>query len=124
MFLRPEVYEQELENRRERKQHLKNLEENKPDQQGKDKKHSGAFGKGGRLSNSGTYAQYIMKHTIKNTMRDEDPREALLARAKDAAENPLFIQTAYKHTQPKTIFSKYEPTRDNQKLLESQGTQK
>ena len=37
-----------------------------------------------------------MKSTIKNTMRDEDPREVLLARAKDAEENPLFISGAYK----------------------------
>jgi hypothetical protein len=36
-----------------------------------------------------------MKNTIKNTMRDEDPREALLARAKDAEENPLFVAKAY-----------------------------
>ena len=65
----------------------------------------GAFGKGGRLSNSNTYSQYIMKNTIKNTMRDEDPREALLARAKEAEENPMFIQNAYLKTQPKTIFN-------------------
>lgn len=56
---------------------------------------TGAFGKGGRLSNSGTYAQYIMKSTIKNKMRDEDPREVLLSRAKEAEENPLFVGKAY-----------------------------
>lgn len=72
-------------------------------------KHTGAFGKGGRLTNSSTYAQYIMKKTIKNTMRDEDPREALLARAKEAEENPLFINRAYRDTQPKTIFSTLPP---------------
>jgi hypothetical protein len=31
-------------------------------------------------------------------MRDEDPREALLARAKEAEENPIFIQNAYLKT--------------------------
>jgi len=46
-----------------------------------------------------------MKNTIKNTMRDEDPREALLARAKEAEENPIFIQNAYLKTQPKPIFN-------------------
>jgi WD repeat-containing protein 70 len=66
---------------------------------------TGAFGKGGRLSNSGTYAQYIMKSTIKNKMRDEDPREVLLSRAKEAEENPLFVSQAYSKTQPKTIFN-------------------
>ena len=50
--MKPEVYEEELEKRkigRERK-----AEFNKPEapQMGK----TGAFGKGGRLSNSGTYA--------------------------------------------------------------------
>jgi hypothetical protein len=44
----------------------------------------GPYGKAGRFASGGTYAQYIMKHTIKNTMRDEDPREALLSRAKEA----------------------------------------
>ena len=43
-------------------------------------------------------------------MRDEDPREALLARAKEAEENPLFISTAYNETQPKTIFNYVEST--------------
>jgi len=46
-----------------------------------------------------------MKHTIKNTMRDEDPREALLSRAKEAEDNPLFVATAYSKTQPKAIFN-------------------
>ena len=55
----------------------------------------GPYGKAGRFASGGTYAQYIMKHTIKNTMRDEDPREALLSRAKEAEENPLFVATAY-----------------------------
>ena len=70
----------------------------------------GAFGKGGRYSNGGTYAQYIMKNTVKNTMRDEDPREVLLARAKDAEENPLYIGGAYQKTQPHQVFNLQEPT--------------
>ena len=41
-----------------------------------------------------------MKSTVKNTMRDEDPREVLLARAEDAENNPLYIGGAYKKTQP------------------------
>lgn len=98
MFMKPEIYEQELENRRLRKQHQKKLEEANKVQSKTAEKHTGAFGKGGRLTNSGTYAQYIMKNTIKNTMRDEDPREALLARAKEAEQNPLFISAAYRET--------------------------
>ena len=57
-------------------------------------------------------------------MRDEDPREALLSRAKEAEENPLFVATAYQKTQPKAIFNFKEQTQDNQKLLESKGTSK
>ena len=43
-------------------------------------------------------------------MRDEDPREVLLARAKDAQENPLLIGQAYKETQPKPVFNYAEST--------------
>ena len=108
-FLKPEVYEQELEDRRNRNEDKKNKKDfSKPEMPYRGK--TGAFGQGGRLSNSGTYAQYIMKNTIKNTMRDEDPREALLARAKEAEENPLFVSGAYQKTQPKTIFNYKEST--------------
>lgn len=54
-------------------------------------------------------------------MRDQDPREALLARASEAESNPLFIGRAYAETQPKTIFNLKAETQDNQKLLESKG---
>ncbi len=119
--MKPEIYEEELEKRRQRKQEVKKQEEEikKPIDT-----HVGAFGKGGRLTNSNTYSQYIMKNTIKNTMRDEDPREALLARAKEAEENPIFIQNAYLKTQPKTIFNFQQPTADELKLREGQGTLK
>jgi hypothetical protein len=48
-----------------------------------------------------------MKSTIKNKMRDEDPREVLLSRAKEAEENPIFTG-AYAKTQPKPIFNYQE----------------
>ena len=57
-------------------------------------------------------------------MRDEDPREALLARAKEAEENPIFIQNAYLKTQPKPIFNFQQPTKDELKFLEGEGTLK
>ena len=118
-FLKPEVYENELENRKQRNDEKKKPGQIKPEMPYRGK--TGAFGKGGRLSNSGTYAQYIMKNTIKNTMRDQDPREALLARAKEAEENPLFVSGAYQESQPKTIFNYKDLTQDNQKFLESKG---
>ena len=63
-------------------------------------------GKGGRISESHT--QHVMLSLNKNTMRDEDPREALLKYAKEAEENPTFIGHVYKKTQPKTIFQEGE----------------
>lgn len=35
----------------------------------------------------------------------QDPREAILKYAKDAAENPYWIAPAYAKTQPKSIFN-------------------
>lgn len=57
-------------------------------------------------------------------MRDEDPREALLARAKDAEENPLFINAAYRATQPMPVFNMRAPQEDNQKLIQSKGVKR
>ena len=45
-------------------------------------------------------------------MRDEDPREVLLGRAKLAEEEPLFINFAYKQTQPNIIFDYRQPLAD------------
>ena len=88
-----------MQRKRERKAELKKIDEDEEEEKKKSNKlkfKSGAFGKGGRLNSSGTYAQYIMKNTIKNTMRDQDPREVLLARAKETESNPLFVSQAYK----------------------------
>lgn len=38
-------------------------------------------------------------------MFQQDPREAILKYAKDAAENPYWIAPAYSKTQPKPIFN-------------------
>ena len=59
-------------------------------------------GMGGRLGSSVTQA--IMKTVIKDTRRDEDPREALLKYAAIAEQDPIFVAPAYRMTQPKTIF--------------------
>ena len=102
-FIKPQYYEQELEKMRQSKSEIKTRQKEKvtkPEQP-----LQGPYGKAGKFASGGTYAQYVMKNTIKNTMRDQDPREALLARAKEAEENPLFVQTAYQQTQPKTIFN-------------------
>ncbi|KAJ2487679.1 hypothetical protein IWW37_005135 [Coemansia sp. RSA 2050] len=59
-------------------------------------------GKGGYIGMNET--QHIMKSIIKDTMRDEDPREALLKYAAVAESDPMFVAPAYKGTQDKPIF--------------------
>jgi len=58
-------------------------------------------GVGGRLGSSVT--QSIMKNIIKDTRRDEDPREALLKFAEIAEKDPKFVSPAYQFTQPQPI---------------------
>ncbi|TPX60548.1 hypothetical protein PhCBS80983_g01703 [Powellomyces hirtus] len=60
-------------------------------------------GRGGKVGTNVT--QHIMKGLIKDTMRDEDPREAILRHAKDAAENPYWVAPAYKKNQPKAVYA-------------------
>lgn len=46
---------------------------------------------------------------------DQDPREAILKFAKDAAENPYWIAPAYAKTQPKPIFKPNEGEPESKK---------
>ncbi|OMJ13942.1 WD repeat-containing protein 70 [Smittium culicis] len=59
-------------------------------------------GKDGYIGTSET--QYIMQNIIKDTTRDEDPREALLKHAAAAEESPYWVAPAYKKNQPSSIF--------------------
>ncbi|KAJ1646469.1 hypothetical protein J3B02_000986 [Coemansia erecta] len=59
-------------------------------------------GSGGNIGVNET--QHIMKSIIKDTIRDEDPREALLRYASVAEADPVFISPAYKETQDKPVF--------------------
>ncbi|KAJ2006060.1 hypothetical protein GGI02_000038 [Coemansia sp. RSA 2322] len=61
-------------------------------------------GRGGQIGVNET--QHIMKSIIKDTMRDEDPREALLKYAAVAESDPMFVAPAYRATQDKPIFDK------------------
>lgn len=70
-------------------------------------------GVGGRIGSSVT--QSIMKNLIKDTSRDEDPREALLKYAEVAEKDPRFITPAYQDTQPKPIL--------DQELLKKEAEQ-
>ncbi|XP_034651991.1 gastrulation defective protein 1 homolog [Drosophila subobscura] len=70
-------------------------------------------GQGGRVASSGgTLSSYVIRNLglSKRVDDDQDPREAILKYAKDAAENPYWIAPAYKDTQPKAIFSEKLPT--------------
>lgn len=63
-------------------------------------------GQGGRLASSGgTLSSYVIRNLglSKRVDDDQDPREAILKYAKEAAENPYWIAPAYAKTQPKTI---------------------
>ncbi|KAJ1664310.1 hypothetical protein IW140_003048 [Coemansia sp. RSA 1813] len=66
-------------------------------------------GRGGAIGVNET--QHIMKSIIKDTMRDEDPREALLKFAEAAESDPKFIAPAYKKSQDKPVFD-YDSTDD------------
>ena len=64
-------------------------------------------GAGGRIGAPGkSFVSFIAKNIgVKNKIDDTlDPREAILRHAKEAAENPYWIDPAYKKTQPNTIF--------------------
>ena len=49
-----------------------------------------------------------MKDIYKNRQREMDPREALLAYAKEAEAEPLWVAPAYSKTQPKKLFDSSE----------------
>ena len=65
-------------------------------------------GAGGRIASAGkTFASFIARNLgVKAKFDDnENPRDALLKFAKDAAENPYWVTPAYTDTQPRAIFS-------------------
>ncbi|KAI8998158.1 transcription factor [Gaertneriomyces semiglobifer] len=60
-------------------------------------------GRGGKIGTSLT--AHIMRGLIKDTTRDEDPREAILRHAKEAEENPYWVAPAYKKNQPQAVYA-------------------
>ncbi|XP_067010851.2 WD repeat-containing protein 70 [Anabrus simplex] len=64
-------------------------------------------GQGGRVATSGgTLSSYVIRNLglSKRVEDDQDPREAILRYAKEAAEDPYWVTPAYSKTQPKPIF--------------------
>ena len=51
-------------------------------------------------------AEYVKSQIPLSSLRDEDPREALLKYAEKAEKDPLFTN-AWKDTQPKTLYTEY-----------------
>ena len=60
-------------------------------------------GREGRVGSSLT--AHLMKTLIKDTSREEDPREALIRHAQAAESNPFWVAPAYQQTQPRPVFS-------------------
>lgn len=76
-------------------------------------------GQGGRVASSGgTLSSYVIRNLglSKRVDDDQDPREAILKYAKEAAENPYWIAPAYAKTQPTAIFDSEEPDAKKSKL--------
>ncbi|KAK7058254.1 hypothetical protein VNI00_001885 [Paramarasmius palmivorus] len=59
-------------------------------------------GKGGRVGASAT--QHVVQNLVRDTTRDEDPREALLKYAKAGEEDPQWT-AAWRQNQPKPVFA-------------------
>lgn len=73
-------------------------------------------GQGGRVASSGgTLSSYVIRNLglSKRVDDDQDPREAILKFAKEAAENPYWISPAYAKTQPKVILDTPENKEEN-----------
>merc|ERR1712154_711137 len=69
-------------------------------------------GTGGRVSEKGaTLSQYVAQQIVsrKPDPYENDPRGAILRHADDAAENPYWVDPAYKKSQPVPVFRKPEP---------------
>ncbi|KZP04544.1 hypothetical protein FIBSPDRAFT_904185 [Athelia psychrophila] len=62
-------------------------------------------GRGGRVGASAT--QHVVQNLVRDTTRDEDPREALLKYAKLAEEDPQWTG-AWKQNQPNPVFQDVE----------------
>ncbi|XP_025405404.1 gastrulation defective protein 1 homolog [Sipha flava] len=76
-------------------------------------------GQGGRVAASGsTLSSYVIRNLglSKRVEDDQDPREAILKYAKDAADNPYWITPAYAKTQPKNVLEKSEDEPQEKKI--------
>jgi len=68
-------------------------------------------GRGGRVGASAT--QHVVQNLVRDTMRDEDPREALLRMA-EKVDSDLQWTKAWKESQPKPVFRDVTPEEDEE----------
>jgi hypothetical protein len=59
-----------------------------------------------------------MQGLIKNSQRDMDPREALLALASEAKADPMWVNPAYSKTQPREVFQEGQVPHENVRFLD------
>lgn len=75
-------------------------------------------GRGGKVAGPTTITQHLMRtvHAIDSTKR-EDPVEAIRRFANAAKANPVFVDNAYKETQPETILDYTTEEHEEKKLM-------
>ncbi|CAG5122060.1 unnamed protein product [Candidula unifasciata] len=81
-------------------------------------------GTGGRVGAKGaTLSQYVAQQIAsrKADPYEKDPRGAILRHAKEAAENPYWVDPAYKKTQPTPMFQLPDTDDDEKKDDDDQG---
>lgn len=78
---------------------------------------TGLFGPGKRGQIGFSETQGMMSMMIKDTSRDENPRDALLKHAKEAEENPIWIDHVYKKNQPKKIFDERKDEVEDREVI-------
>ncbi|KAI0038900.1 transcription factor [Auriscalpium vulgare] len=71
-------------------------------------------GRGGRVGASAT--QHVVQNLVRDTTRDEDPREALLKYAKVGEDDPQWTG-AWRVNQPKPVFAEAEEEKDDEDEL-------
>jgi hypothetical protein len=57
-------------------------------------------GSQGRIQGASNFTQFVMQTHTRNTMREEDPREAILKYADKVKDGPQLVGRAYKTTAP------------------------
>ncbi|KAG0355571.1 hypothetical protein BG005_005502 [Podila minutissima] len=71
-------------------------------------------GKGGKVGISLT--QHVLTDVVKDRLREEDPRAALLKYAEVTEKDPQWITPAYKKSQPNAVFDQHSDGSDHREL--------